>query len=240
MTTVSRGADEPSLRSPGSRRSPTRVTVLTRSASSVSAARSSGPPGMPDPPFDVRRGDPPLGDESIRGEAGPERAAGILAVDVLFVLLDEDAEPGEVEVGVDRLQRIVSPLDQVEAHVQDAAALLELQHPADASAPERRQDAQHVRPVREAAAPDRGQRVDHPHESAGRIERADEDRAPPTVGASSVSGTASSPSASLQTSFSSATVRLKSSSVVRSRMRTEAASIVAVAVSNAHVQWGQV
>ena len=53
-----------------------------------------------------------------------ERAARV-AVDVLLVFTDDDAEPPEVQRGVERLQRIVGPLDQIEPHSYCTLALFE-------------------------------------------------------------------------------------------------------------------
>lgn len=124
-----------------------------------------------DPSQDVRRRDVPGGDEPIRGRALMQRAAGH-AVDVLQIILGDDPEAREVEVRVRGLQRIVGPLDQVEALRQRAIALRELQAIADARSPVLRIDAEHVRPLHRASVLQSRQRVDERRE-APLVERAD-------------------------------------------------------------------
>ena len=99
-----------------------------------------------------------------------------LAVDVLLVLLDDDAQLGEIEMGVQRLHRIEGPLDEIETHRQRAIALHQLQTVADAVSSVVLNDAEHVRPLRRPPFSDAGQRVhkaDHPLA----VERADQDAA---------------------------------------------------------------
>jgi hypothetical protein len=88
----------------------------------------------------------------------------------------DDAELGEVEVGVHRLQRIVGPLDQVEAHRHRSIALHQLQRPAQTGAAIAVDDPRHVRPLRRLAVLDAGQRVDEADHALA-VECADQDAA---------------------------------------------------------------
>ena len=127
------------------------------------------------PSLDVRLANPPLSHESIGRISAVQRARG-LAVDVLRVLVADDAELREVEMRVHRLERIVRPLDQIEPHREGAVALPHLQrapHPCAAIAVDH---ARHVRPLRRLSPFDRGQRIDEADQAIG-VERADENAA---------------------------------------------------------------
>ena len=109
-----------------------RVTLTGTAPSSSADCSGSGPAGATRP-LDVRAADPPLGDQPVGRGAAVQHAGG-LAVNVAVVLLGDDAELGEVEVGVERLQRIEGPLDQVVALRQRPLALRQLQAAPQAAA----------------------------------------------------------------------------------------------------------
>ena len=99
---------------------------LTTGVPATERSRTTGPPMAA-----IRRStcgvaEAPLGDEAVGRRPAVQRAAR-LAVDVLFVLLDDDAELGEVQVGVSGLERIVGPLDEVDPHVERGLPLRQLQ-----------------------------------------------------------------------------------------------------------------
>jgi hypothetical protein len=98
-----------------------------------------------------------------------ENAARI-PVDVLLVLLDNHAQPGEVQVGVRRLERIVGPLDQIDPHRQGVLALRQLQTETQSAIPRVEGDAEHVRPLREPPVLDARYRVDESLQRAARIQ----------------------------------------------------------------------
>ena len=83
-----------------------------------------------DTALDVRRPDPPLRDESIRGQPAMQGTAR-QPIDVLLVFLDEHAKLREVQVGVECEQRIVGPLDEVDAERQRPITLDEFQLAAE-------------------------------------------------------------------------------------------------------------
>ena len=98
------------------------------------------------------------------------------AIDVLFVFLDEHAELGEIQVGVQGQQRIVCPFDEVDAEPQRPFSLNELQLPAEPRAAVRRQHAQHVGPVGQRSPVDGGNRIDESDHCLS-VERTDQNGA---------------------------------------------------------------
>ncbi len=120
--------------------------------------------------------DAPRGDEAVGRRPAVQRAAR-LTVDVLFVLLDDDAELGEVEVGVGGLERVVGPLDEVQPHGERGLALGQLQARPEAGGAHLRRHAQHVRPLRRPAVLDRRHRVHEPAHPPAIVEGAQQDAA---------------------------------------------------------------
>ena len=118
----------------------------------------------------------------MRSNIGDEATVGFLVqrdrrpVDVLGVLFRDDAELGKVEVGVHRLQRIVSPLDQVEPHREGPVALQQLQRLPEAGAAMLGDHAGHVRPLGGLAVLDARERVDEPDHPVA-VEGANQDAA---------------------------------------------------------------
>ncbi len=124
----------------------------------------------------MRRVEPPLGDEAIGRRPAVQRAARH-TVDVLFVLLDHHAQLREIEVRVERLEWIVGPLDELDAHLERALALREFQPEPEAAVARVARDAEHVRPLGQLAVPQRRDRVDEPLHHPGLVESAEQDAA---------------------------------------------------------------
>ena len=81
-------------------------------------------------------------------------------------------------MGVHGLHRVVGPLDEVEAHAERRAPLLQLEANAQAGFTCFGKDAEHVRPLRRPAVLQGRQGIDEPRHASAAIERAEEDAAP--------------------------------------------------------------
>ena len=90
--------------------------------------------------------------------------------------MNNDAEPGEVQVRVECLEWIVGPLDQVDAHAECPLTLEQLEGDADAGASVGVEHAEHVRPLRRHAFLHRGNGINE-RDHAGSVERTCEDAA---------------------------------------------------------------
>ena len=117
-------------------------------------------------PLDVRLADPPLRHQPVGGRALVQHARR-LAVDVAVVLLGDDPELAEVEVRVQRLQRVERPLDQVVALGQRPLPLRQLQRPAQAAVAVFGQHAEHVRPLQHLPGLHADDRVDEADHAVG-------------------------------------------------------------------------
>ena len=89
----------------------------------------------------------------------------------------DDAETREVEMGVDGLQRVVGPLDQVQPHRQRRVPLRQLQPHPEPGAARLRHHPEHVRPLARPAVLDRRNRVDETFHRALVVEGAEQDAA---------------------------------------------------------------
>ena len=124
-------------------------------------------------PLHMWRGQSPFRDEPVGGRPLVQRARRC-AVNVLLVFFNHDAEPCEVQMGVERLQGIVGPLDEVDSHAQGALALREFELQSQAGGSRVGTHAQHVRPLRHSAILQCGERIDEALHFVRNIEPAKE------------------------------------------------------------------
>ena len=89
----------------------------------------------------LRSAKPPLGLESIRGQATIELVFHGPIV-VAIVEAGNAAEPVEVDVGITRLQRVEGPADQLISQPEGIVPLRLLQRDPDAAAPKLRDHSQ--------------------------------------------------------------------------------------------------
>jgi hypothetical protein len=100
-----------------------------------------------------------------------------LAVHLLDVLDDADAELVEVQVGVAGDQRIVRPVDNRRPERADGVALVLLELAPEPEVARLLADSEHVRPVHHAAALDAGQPEDEAEQPTLCVERSGGDAA---------------------------------------------------------------
>ena len=125
---------------------------------------------------DAGRAQPPLRHETVGRRPGVQ-GTWRLPVDVHEVLLHDDAQLREVEVSIGDLQRVVGPLDEIESLRERSIPLGQLETQAEAASPVLFHDAQHVRPLHGASLLEPRQRVGKPHQTATRVEGAQQNAA---------------------------------------------------------------
>src|SRR5262249_19753976 len=123
-----------------------------------------------EPSLDMRGSEPPLRNKTIGRRSAMERTARV-AVNIVFVFLDDNAQPGEVEMSVQGLQWIVGPLDQIYPRLHHLRALREFQLKADSGGSRVWRYGEHVGPVRGAAVLQCRHRVHEALQDVSLVER---------------------------------------------------------------------